>query len=513
MKGWPMYTDLQSLKNLGFSKRRVADKLDIDFRTVSKYWDLSPDEFEKTILSRERCRTLSLYEGVVIDWLKKHPDMTSAQVWDWLREHYQISVSERATRRFVSGLRKKNNIPKVSVSGPRQYMAVEDPPMGHQMQVDFGVIHVQDVQTRKYRKLYCMGTVLSHSRYKWGIWRAQPFRIQDLIDALELCFEALGGMAKELVFDQDRLLTVSENHGDIIYTKEFESFKQRMGFSVYLCRAGDPESKGKVEATVKYFKNNYARHRNYTALDFWNDDFYAWLDRTANSKVHGTTKKIPAEVYLEERNFLKPVPSTKTMITPILTRTVHKDNTIFYKGSRYQLPLGTFRDGRIVEIKDVDGMLKIYDDIDPILLAEYPLAKERGSLVQNTNFKRDFSQSLNELQKQLVLTMEESAEADLFVSQIRRLKPRYARDQMALIARVVSENPRDVWERALTYCVIHSLYSAVDFKDAVQYFSGVRAGEVEQLQKNPKVRLHPAIQTEKRSLSDYARLLERGEKP
>lgn len=49
MKRWPMYTELQSLKNLGFSKRQVANRLQVDFRTVSKYWDMDPDTFESTL--------------------------------------------------------------------------------------------------------------------------------------------------------------------------------------------------------------------------------------------------------------------------------------------------------------------------------------------------------------------------------------------------------------------------------------------------------------------------------
>lgn len=36
----------------------------------------------------------------------------------------------------------------------------------------------------------------------------------------------MGGKPKELVFDQDRLIAVDENYGDIIYTKEFEAFRQ-----------------------------------------------------------------------------------------------------------------------------------------------------------------------------------------------------------------------------------------------------------------------------------------------
>ena len=511
MKGWKMYTELQSLKNLGFSKRKTSMKLGLSFNTVSKYWGMDPDQFEKTILNRERRKNLSLYEGVVIDWLKTHPDLTGAQVHDWLREHYEICVSERATRRFVADLRETYNIPKATVPNPRQYMGVEELPMGYQMQVDFGVIYVQDVYTRKYRKMYCIGAVLSHSRFKWGYWRTQAYHAADLVHALEECFEYFGGMPKELVFDQDRLLTVSENFGDIIFTKEFEQFKQRMGFSVYLCRAADPESKGKVEAVVKYFKNNFAKNRNYTELDYWNDSFLAWLARTANAKVHGTTKKIPAEVHLAERAFLKPVPSTKTLIIPIVTRTVHKDNTIFYQGSRYQLPLGTYHSGRQIEVRVSEGILKIYDDIDPTLLAEHPLAKERGSLITNTHFRRDMNHSLDELQHKLLQTMDGSNEAEHFISQIRRLKPRYGRDQMALMYAVVAKYPIDIWKQALIYCITNSLYSAVDFRDATQYYSGIKAYETIRLQGNPKIIFHPSVKTEQRPLSDYAKVMEGGE--
>jgi transposase len=45
-------------------------------------------------------------------------------------------------------------------------------------------------------------------------------------------FRLPGGIPEELVFDQDKLLAVSENYGDIIYTYEFKKFKQAMGFEV-----------------------------------------------------------------------------------------------------------------------------------------------------------------------------------------------------------------------------------------------------------------------------------------
>lgn len=132
-----MYSNIQSMKNQGFSKRQVADKQGLNFRTVSKYWDMTPEEIEES-LTRERRRNLSLYEGVVTDWLKRHPDLSASQVQDWLGEHYEVKVPDRTVRRFVEGIRNTHSIPKTK-GKERQYAAVEDPPMGYQMQVDLGV--------------------------------------------------------------------------------------------------------------------------------------------------------------------------------------------------------------------------------------------------------------------------------------------------------------------------------------------------------------------------------------
>jgi transposase len=369
-----MYTEIQSQKNLGFSKRQVAEHLGLNFRTVSRYWEMSPDEFERGVLSRKRKQCLSLYEGVILDWLKQQPGLSAAEVLDRLKEHYQVQVSASSTRRLVTKLRKQYDIPKIAVRN-RQYMATDDPPMGQQIQVDLGVIHVVDSRTLRYRKVYCIACVLSHSRYKWGEWFTAALTSDQLVAALEECFEFLGGISAELVFDQDRLLAVDENYGDIIFTKAFEQFRQRMGFTVYLCRAADPESKGKVEAVVKYFKQNFARHRQFFEIDLWNDDFLAWLARTGNAQVHGTTKKVPAEVFCQEKIFLKPVPCTRRIYTPIITRSVHKDNTVFYKGCRYSVPLGTYYPGREVTLEEIDDILRISDSIDPVILAEHSLSK------------------------------------------------------------------------------------------------------------------------------------------
>ena len=67
-------------------------------------------------------------------------------------------------------------------------------------------------------------------------------------------------MPQEMVYDQDNLIAVNENAGDLLLTQDFQVYQQALTFNVYLCRGGDPESKGKIEKVVGYVKSNLAKN-------------------------------------------------------------------------------------------------------------------------------------------------------------------------------------------------------------------------------------------------------------
>ncbi|WCK56232.1 IS21 family transposase [Aneurinibacillus sp. Ricciae_BoGa-3] len=300
-----MYNKIQQYKELGFNKSQIARRLGINIKTVRKYWVLKPEEVVE-MKYQKRVSKYSEYEGIMLEWLQKYPDLSSSQVHDWLRERYtSYNGKPRSIRNWVQQLRRKYSIAKTTI--PRQYQAVEDPPMGGQAQVDFGEKKVRNEQG-EITKLYGFGLVLSHSRYKYVEWTNQPITTAKAIEMHNHAFEYLGGIPTELVYDQDRVLVVSENAGDILYTAEFEKYRQAMGFQIRLCRAYDPESKGRIEAVIKYAKNHFAHHRTYRDLASFNQECRDWLERTANSSVHGTTEKVPAQVFSDEKDHLKPIP-------------------------------------------------------------------------------------------------------------------------------------------------------------------------------------------------------------
>ena len=111
----------------------------------------------------------------------------------------------------------------------------------------------------------------------------------------------------------------------------------------YFCRKADPESKGKVENVVKYVKQNFLYNRSFKDLDTLNMEAKAWLLRTANALEHGTTKKIPAEEFQIEKEFLHSWRPVILEPEAYAVYAVHKDNKISYKSNIYSLPLGTYK--------------------------------------------------------------------------------------------------------------------------------------------------------------------------
>lgn len=500
-----MYIHVQELKALGFSKRKAAEVLGVHRATVSKYWNMTTDEYTIMAETVKKQSSLTNYEPVILGWLYRYPSMTAAQVYDWLLEHYELKVSERVVRRYVESLRQEHKIKKTSQ--PREYEAVEELPMGYQMQVDFGQ---QSMRTPdgQYVKVYFIGVVLSHSRYKWGYFLDRPFCSVDLVNCLDMCFEHCGGVAQELVFDQDSIVTVSENYGDIIYTYEFEKYRKLHSLQIYLCRKADPESKGIVESLVKYVKGNFLPHRYFMDIDILNQGFAEWLERTGNAKVHGTTKKIPAKVFELERAHLRPIlTTTEVAATASINRIVRKDNTILYESNRYSVPLGTYTKEKEVAIDVKDGKLIITNIFGDYVIAEHPLCTGKGKLIKNNNHGRDREHGITELLT--ALSQKLGGMCDPFLEEIRNRKPRYVRDQFGLLDTLINTHGMSAVIHAITYCQEQELFGATDVKDAISYL-----GKQEKVERpaasqpiNP-ITNHAAVSviTQKRSIDAYSGL-------
>src|SRR5690625_4594017 len=164
-----MYMEIHQLIKKGFSKTKVAEKLGISRSTVHRYLKKNPSDMSKWVDSiQTRKKKLDEYKELILSWLREHPDMSAAQVLDWLQEKYEnLEVAESTVRLYVRELRKEYDIPKETTL--RDYEAVPETPLGAQMQIDFGQTE-QLTPDGKRTKIRCIAFVLANSRYKYMEW-------------------------------------------------------------------------------------------------------------------------------------------------------------------------------------------------------------------------------------------------------------------------------------------------------------------------------------------------------
>lgn len=497
-----MFKQIKHYRHKGYSKKKTAKDLKIARKTVRKYWDMTEKEYLEYLQSQ-------LYRDKLFDSLKfeileiyesnGNQKLQISAVYDFLEEKYKsISGTEKSLRNYVKYLLETNQLELEE--NIRMYKQVPELPLGQQLQIDFGVY-----KTKSGLKLYIFAAVLSTSRYKYIALQETPFTTLNLIDHLLNCFDYLGGMPKELVIDQDSIMVVSENHGDILFTKDFSVFKEEMALKIYTCRKADPESKGKIENVIKFVKNNFLSVRNFTTLEDAANSLSRWLIRRGNGKISQATRKIPASVFEEERQYLRPIRNSifrKDSLISREERSVDDKSYISYNSSHYSVPK-KYRNKQ-VDIYPAAQTLFVFDKNSGIQIACHTISILPGQRITDREHFREVKIKARDLKNEVVNLRDEKSWKQ-FAEQNFKAFPRYIRDQCLLAKKYFSTKilDPDVLTEAIRFCLDNKTYSYNNLWDTYNYCEGLRAESV-----NPEFTLHTSKYTKTKSVEVATRDLE-----
>jgi len=506
-----MYYKVQELKKKGMSYSGISKVLGINKRTVMRYCSMTDEAFEAFIAkTKSRSKLLSAYEPFLVKRLQDAPLASAAQAHDWLKEKFPDFpvVTQKTVYNFVMAVRQQYNIPVEKAT--REMMMVDELPYGKQAQVDFGVYNMT-TEEGKRKKVYFFAMVLSRSRMKYVFFQDRPFTTKATIQAHENAFAFFNGIPNELVYDQDRVLLVSENSGELILTAEFRTYVRSYKLGLHFCRKSDPQSKGRTENLVGYTKHNFLYGRKYSTLETLQQEAIAWLDRTANANKHSVTNLSPKAEWEKEISFLRPFVSAK--VNPVFDqRTVRQDNTICHKSVYYSVPSGTYKEGAKVLVEEKDGILSIRPmQGSEVWIHEIPKDKSKKKVLNN-NHRRDTTLKIAELKQEAAKLFPDSAEASKFLDLIHKEYPRYVRDQITGVMKATELYPPEVTAQALAECLRTKQYKLSVFKEALQVINAENTTVSKPLPKvipilKNKVQDKADIQPAQRSLDDYDSLI------
>jgi transposase len=361
--------EIRSDRQKGMSFAEIARKYHLDPRTVKKYALSETKPVYK--LSQPRPSKLDPYKQQIDVWLEEAA-YSAARILEKLSEQ-GFEGKYSIVKEYVRG-QKKDLEDKATVR-------FETMP-GLQGQVDWAFFEDHIVlESGKPKKLYCFLMVLGYSRMRY-IEFVTDMSTNTLIRCHQNAFRYFNGYPEEILYDNMKQVVVKRllRQEDSTLNRQFEDFAGFYGFKPILCRPYRGQTKGKVERTVAFVRDNFMTGIRYSSLDDLNGQAIAWCNKV-NGKVHNTTGEIPFERLGKER--LNPL-SRQYLIDKINLRRVEKDCLISYAGNKYSVPAEYV--GKDVAVVGLDNMLAAYFEGKQIAL--HKISYQKKDMVVNPSHYR-----------------------------------------------------------------------------------------------------------------------------
>lgn len=348
---------IQALKRQGLKKKRVAEVLGLDRRTVRRYWKKARWE------GRIEVKRLSALDPYRAHLVTRAPetDYCAAVLFLELRKMGYTGCYEQV-KRFVRPLREeRRRVEEATIrfeTGP-----------GKQAQVDWGSTWVQMAGERI--KIHLFVKVLGFSRRIYA--RAeQDEKLATFLACHERSFQWFEGLTASILYDNPKTVCLTRDFEgkDIGWNPQFLDFARYWGYGARLCKPYRARTKGKVESGVKYVKRNFFAlyGRKFHSLEELNGKLETWCLEIADERIHGTTHEKPS-VRFQAETLLSLQGKAPYRIETEISRIIPSDVLVVYKTNRYSVPWPLV--GKEAVLKEAGERLKIY--VEGSLAADHPL--------------------------------------------------------------------------------------------------------------------------------------------
>ena len=276
----------------GLKAAQIARLLALDERTVRRKINAKQFLPRKPV---QRPSKLDPFKETVVKMVESYP-YSAAQIYQRLREE-GFAGGYTAVKKFVRKVRPKRE---------KAFLKLAFAP-GECAQVDwgsFGSIRVGETT----RRLSFFIMVLCYSRQMYV-----EFTVSQTMEHFLAChqnaFAAFGGVPARIMVDNLKSAVLKHPRGETpVYNPKYLDFASHNGFSISACGVAKGNEKGRVENGVGYVKKNFLAGAALPDFAAINPAARIWLDTVANVRIHGETRKKPAEMLIAERPHLLPLP-------------------------------------------------------------------------------------------------------------------------------------------------------------------------------------------------------------
>ena len=212
-------------------------------------------------------------------------------------------------------------------------------------------------------------------------------KLETLIKELENAFEYFSGVPERLKVDNMKTAILKNQHYDLEFNPDFLGFTYHYQTAINPCTPYSPEQKGTVEGGIKYLQGNFIAGRTFTTSADMKQQLTDWMNNYANRRIHGTTRKVPREVFeTEEKATLQPLPETPFAFFNRAERKVAANCHIHFGNNYYSVPCSLV--GKTVTVRWNEHLLRVLFKGEQVAL--HTLSPEIGKYVTKRTHLPDY---------------------------------------------------------------------------------------------------------------------------
>ena len=240
-----------------------------------------------------------------------------------------VVVAERTLHRFAAE--------RCGAGGGKVTTPVDDGPPGSELQVDFGDLGLIPAGDGRRRKLRALVFTACFSRYMF-VYLTFSMTLEEVIAGCEDAWAFFSGVFRVVVPDNMSPVVADADAVNPRLTREWLEYAQARGFVTDPARVRHPRDKPRVKAGVHYVQGNFFAGETFLDLADARSRMTEWLV-TANARVHGTTRQVPAVVFAaQEAPCLLPAPAERYQVPYWAEVKVHVDYHIQVARALYSVP-------------------------------------------------------------------------------------------------------------------------------------------------------------------------------
>jgi len=416
MKDEQVENRVVTLHGMGWSIRRIARDLHISRKRVGRILvsksvlrDTTPED--RIQHKRRRASKLDPYKSDIGDMLEKYPDITGQRVYEKINEKGfdgEISI----VRDYLKGVREEGSKTPVRM--------VETAP-GQRAAHDWSEYNIQFTSDEpgELTKVTFFSYILGYSRRQY-ISVVDDKKQATLFRELIAAFIYMDGVPREIKSDNQKACVDRWEPGNPIYNRKYLEFATHYRFQPQTITPHNPTENLKVERPFYYLERNFLNARKFSDREDLQRQLQQWLNEVNDVRIHGTTKKKPIDLYMEEHPYLQPLPSQHYDTSHVTHQVVNQESCIQWKGYQYVVPQKYIYE--LCPVRITDKELIVYSP-DGKQLAAHPLAqkgqKGRYVGVHQKKYKKPHL-SISDVVSRLESFAPEMAK---YIEQVKRHKP------------------------------------------------------------------------------------------